>query len=218
MIRLQELNIRFENASRPILRWDSSIDSSRKDDDATERTALSEDDASLDSSLEAVQPSASALDSSAGSSVRRQVSRKRVRFSQNVTRRAIPTIDDYSREEIEQTWVLPQESYIIHYNCLLQVRKLDKGRVFIDDGKYCARGLESLTKLRMISLEQARRESYDAVLDEQDEQVLLGIVDHKAIADLYRDVASSSLIWAQVVALQDQKAAELIYEEDGLYE
>ena len=63
-----------------------------------------------------------------------------------------------------------------------------------------------------------RREAYDAVLDEQDEQDEIGLFDPEAMAQIYRDVTASHQIWAQTVALQDAKAAELIYEEDGLYD
>lgn len=80
------------------------------------------------------------------------------------------------------------------------------------DQKYCSRGLESHTQLAALAKAQHRRAAWDAVLDEQDEQISLGVVDDEPISRRYLDASASSLLWARRLALGDQKEAELVYD------
>ena len=84
--------------------------------------------------------------------------------------------------------------------------------------KYCARGLESSTFQAQQAKKNNRRDAYDAVLDEQDEQHESDDFDEDAIAELYHEVSASCQMWAHVVAMQDQREAELIYDEGGIYD
>ena len=142
--------------------------------------------------------------------------RKRVvRFNTVVSQRKIPCINDYSREEIEQCWFLPEESFQITQRCIKEIIMLEEG-TRLKDKKYCARGLETSTKLAQKAKTLNRRAAFDAVLDEQDEQDDQndGDFDDEAMADMYREVSKSCQMWAHVVAMQDQREAELIYDED----
>ena len=81
-----------------------------------------------------------------------------------------------------------------------------------DHHKYYARGLESHTRLAAIAKNQNRRVAWDAVLDEQGDQLSLGVVDDESIASRYWDASSSSTFWAIRVGQQDHRAADLVYD------
>ena len=78
--------------------------------------------------------------------------------------------------------------------------------------KRCFRGLESHTRQAAIAKTQNRRVAWDAVLDEQCDQVSLGVIDDDAIASRYIDASRSCSFWAIRVAQQDQRAAESVYD------
>jgi hypothetical protein len=139
---------------------------------------------------------------------------RHVHFDNKVHQRTIACVNDYSREEIERTWFLPEESFQIHQRCIKEIMMLEKG-IKLKGKKYCARGLENSTSQAQLAKKQNRRDAYDAVLDEQEEQYENDDdYDDEAIAELYHEVAFSCHMWAHVVGMQDQRAAELIYDEE----
>jgi hypothetical protein len=90
---------------------------------------------------------------------------------------------------------------------------LEKGRDFTGT-RYCVRGLENKTKQAQRARTNKRREIYDTVLDEQDEQYEQDAYDDEVLADIYREATMSCQIRAHVVGMEDQREAELIYVED----
>ena len=79
--------------------------------------------------------------------------------------------------------------------------------------KHCFRGLEPHTRQGAIAKAQNRRVAWDAVLDEQYDQVSLGVIDDEAIASRYHDGSRSCRLWWAIrVAQQDQSAAEVVYD------
>ena len=78
----------------------------------------------------------------------------------------------------------------------------------------CFRGLECHTRQATTIKNLNRRIAWDAVLDEQCDQVSRGgvIDDEEAIASRYHDASRSCGLWAIRIAQQDQRAAELVYD------
>jgi hypothetical protein len=138
---------------------------------------------------------------------------RRAHFNAAVSQRLIPCINEYSREEIERTWYLPEESFKIHQRCVKEVIMLETG-MRLKGKKYCSRGLENSTMRAQLAKKKNRRYAYDAVLDEQDEQQEHDDYDDEAIAEMYHEASMSCQLWAHVVGMQDRREAELIYYED----
>ena len=85
---------------------------------------------------------------------------------------------------------------------------MNQGGIF-KGKKYCSRGLECHAKQAAITKKHNRRTAADAVLDEQEAQLQLGVVDEEAIADRYHGTASSAQLWARTIALRDQRYSQL---------
>lgn len=120
--------------------------------------------------------------------------------------------EDYSEDEMDACWFRGGEYADITKSCCKEIRKLDNG-TRLKGIKYCSRGLESHTKQASICKSQNRRAAWDAVLVEQEEQVMLGVVDDDPIAQRYTDAASSCQLWAIRMAMHDQREAECVYDE-----
>jgi hypothetical protein len=119
---------------------------------------------------------------------------------------------EYTTEELDACWFRGDEYAQITRSCCKQIEKLEQGAK-LKDQKYCARGLESHTRLAALAKAQNRRAAWDAVLDEQDEQISLGVVDDEPISRRYHDASWSCQLWAIRVAQDDQRVAELVYDE-----
>eukprot|EP00980_Cylindrotheca_fusiformis_P018046 scaffold5772_cov101-Cylindrotheca_fusiformis.AAC.5 len=70
------------------------------------------------------------------------------------------------------------------------------------DKKYCTRGLESLIK----NNSSQKYGAWDAVLDEQENQLSSGDIDDQALSTVYRLYTASSQMEAKIRALKDEKA------------
>jgi hypothetical protein len=134
---------------------------------------------------------------------------RRVKFADKSSLNYTLPLHHYTPGEILASWYHQEEYRRIAKECGKQVLKLEKGEIFKDQ-KYCSRGLESHTRQATTSTRRNRNLAVKAVLKEQDEQHLQvgGVVDEGAISCSYQQVASSSQLWACVVGLCDQRAAE----------
>jgi hypothetical protein len=134
---------------------------------------------------------------------------RRVKFADNSSLNYTLSLHHYTPDEILASWYHQEEYKRIAKECCKEVLKLEKGEIF-KDKKYCSRGLESHTRQAITSARRNRKLAVKAVLKEQDEQHLLvgGVVDEGAISCSYQRVTSSSQLWACVVGLCDQRAAE----------
>ena len=137
---------------------------------------------------------------------------RHIRFSASVEQRTILGRHEYSTSELDACWFRGDEYATITRSCCKQIEKLEAGEN-LRDQKFCSRGLESHTRLAALAKTQSRRNAWDAVLNEQYEQLSLGVVDDEPVAQLYQHASSSSLMWAQRVGLQDQKAAALVFDD-----
>jgi hypothetical protein len=132
---------------------------------------------------------------------------RNVRFSIEPMLHFTLSLEDYTPEEIRASWFEGEEYNKIRKECCKQIKKMESGKI-LKDKKYCSRGLESHTRLASLSKTLNRKPAVDAVLDEQDEQQHLGIVDEEIIAQRYQQTTSSCQLWATIVGLRDQRAAE----------
>jgi hypothetical protein len=130
-----------------------------------------------------------------------------VRFAEDPSAHYTLSRDDYASEEMRAVWLQSEEFRKINGDCLKQIRKLEQGKT-LKDKKYCARGLESHTRLAAISKANNRRPAVKAVLDAQAEQQERGVYDDEDIARCYGKTASSCQMWATTVGFSDQRAAE----------
>ena len=116
---------------------------------------------------------------------------------------------EYTHEELAATWYKSEEYASIRRECVKQIKKMESGMVF-KDKKYCSRGLENHTRLKSICKMQNKRDSIQAVFDEQAEQQRQGIVDAERIAKRYHQRTASCQLWACRVGLQDQMVVDRI--------
>ena len=128
---------------------------------------------------------------------------KRLRFAATDDLYFTLSLHDYSDEEINSCWFQDKEYEKISLKCVKYVEKMESGIPVP-----CSRGLECHTRLGERTRTQNRHFSFDMVLIEQHIQRQNGIIDDEAIANVYRDVSSSSRLWARRVGLQDQREAE----------
>ena len=137
----------------------------------------------------------------------------RIKFAHDDAQRTILGRHELSEDELDACWFRGDEYAKITKSCLKEIQKLQQGDK-LKGQKYCARGLESHTQIAGLAKAQIRRAAWDAVLSEQDEQIDLGVVDEESIGSRYQDVSSSSQFWAIKMALDDQRAAQLVYEHE----
>jgi hypothetical protein len=141
---------------------------------------------------------------------------KKVHFANKVVVRKIPTLAQYSQEEKNDSWFTEEEYTRISNDCIKQIRKLESGTEFRGK-KYCSRGIEHHTRLGSIARLKNRSTSIHAVLDEQDRQQREGEhYNDMKISAAYHRCTSSSQLWANTVALRDQREAEAANFDDEL--
>jgi hypothetical protein len=150
------------------------------------------------------------------SALKRDASRRKpglaIHFNLSVDTRTIISRRYYTEDELDACWFRGDEYAGITSSCCKQIRKLENG-TRLKDLKYCSRGLESHTKQAALTKAQNRRVAWDAVLREQEEQIMLGVVDDEAIAQRYSETASACQLWAIRMAYIDQREAEIVYDE-----
>jgi hypothetical protein len=122
---------------------------------------------------------------------------------------------DFSSEELKAAWFSEEEYLQISDQCNIQIHKMDQGKI-LKDKKYCARGLEALTRIRSVARAKSRAQSIRAVLEEQDALSSQGVIDEQAIGFVYHDVTSSCQMWARVIGYRDQQAAEKYMDDEEI--
>ncbi len=138
--------------------------------------------------------------------------KKRVSFLTKVKVRFTLCRSDISSEELNAAWYSPVEFDAITNACRRRIRLITDGPVLLDN-KVCVRGLESHTPLCSLAKSKTRSSSIQAVMTEQYRQIDMGIIDAEAIRKVYYRRVASCQLWARVVALQDQRVAEVIHDD-----
>lgn len=137
--------------------------------------------------------------------------RKRVTFQKKITVHDIISRHDILPKERADSWFSDDEFGEIAQSCFIQVQKLNRGER-LKDKKYCARGLESETKVGLQSRLMNRRLAQKVVLEEQGRQHREGVREPMYLAYLYHSATSSCQVWANLVGLSDQREAEDVME------
>lgn len=146
----------------------------------------------------------------------RRAKQNKLSFDDQVDIQFTITRGEMTSQEKEGRWYSRQEYEEMTKTCSKQIIKLDRGQP-LKDKKYCARGLESHTRVQARIKTMNRSLAYRAVLQEQHRQHQRGIVDEDALAHAYHAASSGCQLWAQAVALTDQKEARNIQEESEEY-
>jgi hypothetical protein len=144
--------------------------------------------------------------------------RVRILFNPAVQQQRHIARHEYTSEELNACWFRGEEYAQITRSCCKAIKRLEqqqqqhqKRRHGVHQ-RYCSRGLESHTRLAAMAKDQNRRVAWDAVLDEQCDQVSLGVIDDEVIASRYHDASRSCRLWALRVGQQVQRVAELVYD------
>lgn len=132
---------------------------------------------------------------------------KKVKFNQRVSICFTIPLHDISPQEVKAAWYTNDELAQVMQSCCKQIQKLDRGKR-LKDVKYCARGLESDTRLASLIKKKNRSLAYKVVLEEQDRQRREGVQEAEYLAYLYHCVTSSCQLWANTVGMTDQRTAE----------
>lgn len=111
--------------------------------------------------------------------------RRRLRFNEQITVRAITHIFDFSEEEIADAWYKKAEYQRMRSDVILTVRKLVRGEYRGDTDDHCARGLEFKTPVGARRRKRNKLNALAGVLDEQDRQVEENYFNLEAMAYVY---------------------------------
>ena len=133
--------------------------------------------------------------------------RKRVVFCEQVSIYYTISREDILPVEQAAAWFSALELQTIAQSCCLQIQKLNRGKR-LTEKEYCGRGLESDTKSGLRTKLRNRQLAQNIVLEEQDRQRREGVREPEYLAYLYHSATSSCQVWANVVGLSDQRAAE----------
>lgn len=140
--------------------------------------------------------------------------KKKVSFQECDEILGIASRQDISPKERNEVWYSRVEYETILRACSKQINMLDRGKP-LKDRKFCARGLESNTRVQAGTKTMNRYLAYQAVLCEQERQLRAGVVvlDDNEIAQLYYATSYSCQLWARAVGLADQREAQVIHDE-----
>jgi hypothetical protein len=137
-----------------------------------------------------------------------------VTFLKRVKRARTLSLNEYTEEEIKETWFTRQEYENIKNDCLRQVEHLvDSEQFGLTTIDSTTRGLENRTKLGLSRKLVNRQTSIDAVLDEQFKQEALGMRNEIHISKVYNQVSAKCQIYANFMGQCDAYDARHAYDE-----
>ena len=109
--------------------------------------------------------------------------KRSVRFNHTVHFREIRHISEYTEEQIEATWLTPEDYAAIKQIVKATIRMMMKGEAIADDNPdFCTRGLEFRTKNGSKVRARNKLHARSAVLNEQDMQREEGYNEQQMIA------------------------------------
>jgi hypothetical protein len=125
-------------------------------------------------------------------------------------------LDEYTDEEIEAIWFSQEEYAEIKAGYQETVFLMESGEK-LDPKHQTSRGLEYRTQEGAWARYENKRDSYNAVLDEQDRQWQAEADDYDAISKIYIDTSSKKCAEAAAArAKKDEKRAMEIFVASGL--
>ncbi|KAL3930126.1 MAG: hypothetical protein SGBAC_011899 [Bacillariaceae sp.] len=132
-------------------------------------------------------------------------SQKSLSFSKRVNFQEIPHLLELSQEEIEATWLTKQECKAIRSDAVQVVKRMVYNNLQEDD---CVRGLENRAPEAHKRRKQNKRNAFQIVCDEQEDQWEDGITDHEVISIRYQIQTFKSREAAREVGIQDELEAK----------
>jgi hypothetical protein len=171
-----------------------------------------DDDATCDSTtIDTVTCQMSCVKLNDGSTSSRSKS-KLFRFAPEDEIQLIRHIDDFSDEEIAAIWFDQQYYANIKTEYKNVVFAMERGR-HVEGDEQTSRGLEHRTEEGSWARFQTKRDSYNAVLDEQDRQWKEDSDDHDKISQIYITHSHKCARKAYQMGLMDEIAARKVYAE-----
>ncbi len=140
-----------------------------------------------------------------------QPERRRVSFNPMVKVRDVLSIDDYTLEEQDATWLDFDEIDKIREQVLNEAMLLDVG---VESKVIPTRGLECKTKKGLEAKRRNRANAYDAVFFEIDSQEDKRLISEQMIADAYSFYSIPCARIAQAVGKIDEIEAMKIHKEE----
>ena len=138
--------------------------------------------------------------------------KKSVRFLPNVLVYRTKHINDFTDEEVDNTWYNADEMSAIVNDCVTIISSIDEREQPVKSTQ-CIRGLEFRTQKGQKRRAQHRFCAFDAVLGEQDAQWEYGEHDDNKIRIRYTVYSKPSRAEALRTGLEDAKEAMNIYRE-----
>lgn len=142
--------------------------------------------------------------------------KRKIKFNKVVHNRRIPHLNDLSKEEIEATWIQPEDYETIRDRCVATVKKMMRGGLTQQDcesGDHCARGLEAKTKDGSTARREHKLDSITAVLEEQNMQWNEDVDDDIAIMEVYSIYTIPCAQFARELAVKDAEDAKAYLKE-----
>jgi len=142
-----------------------------------------------------------------------QQQKRSVSFLPNVLVYHTNHLNEYSKEEIQNSWYSDREIGVIVSDCMAIISWDEDKKSFIPS-THCFRGLEYRTpegqKMRMSN----KLGAMDTVLDEQDIQRQHNENDVDELREIYSEYSEPCHAAAHRIAVEDEKQATIIYRED----
>ena len=137
-----------------------------------------------------------------------------VSFFPGVSVRECLHINNYTDEEVYNTWYKKADFSRIKTSFIYIIQKLSDGSWEGDTENETARGLEYRTRQGSMARKVNKLNGLMIVLDEQESQWNRGINDDEAIAVPYRDASYKSLEVVRLLAAQDEKEVIEMWADD----
>jgi len=134
---------------------------------------------------------------------------KRVTFYETVICRKIISRHDYSKDEAHRSWFSQEEMNKMTERRSQTIERMESGKHSRLKSTY--RGLEGLSVKGQAEMEGIIRHCVDAVLDEQDRQVYLGVWDDEMIALVSSQSSEECMLKAIQQARSDEREAKRCY-------
>ena len=130
--------------------------------------------------------------------------RRSVSFDSNVACVDTLHLNDYTDEELSNTWFTPREYKALRAENKLTVALMESGTDFEEELAFCSKGLEGMTNIERGRKFELRFRCGRAIFDEQDRQKRLGMDDPVSLAQIYGKYTFSSKMEAFLMAASDE--------------
>ena len=130
-----------------------------------------------------------------------------VSFNEEVRIRPTMSLQDFTDEELHNSWYSREEYNEISRGISKELKKMTQGKV-LRDKKYCERGLERFTEEGSKTCSRNKVRAIHAVLEEQHKQNEEGRFDENSIAQVYETNSQRCRRNAYKAGLRDAKQCQ----------